>query len=259
MVKTFNMPAETRLYVIGDIHGRSDLLDKMLELIHRDLKKHGWRDSLTITLGDYVDRGPDSRGVLDRLVRNPFPGHYIALRGNHELLFESFLDNGARSEIWRQLGGLETLHSYGVPISEVMVGRGTKEAARALKLAMPKVHRAFLSSLRNSICIDNYFFCHAGVRPSVSLAQQNENDLLWIRDEFLNSEKDFGKMIIHGHSPNEWPEVRRNRINIDTGAFATGRLTCLVIDDGRGRFLFSDEPVPRDRVKRQSRNTRVRN
>jgi serine/threonine protein phosphatase 1 len=258
MVTEFNMPAETRLYVIGDIHGRSDLLDKLLELIHRDLKQHGRRDSLTITLGDYVDRGPDSRGVLDRLVRNPFPGHFIALRGNHELLFESFLDDGASSEVWRQLGGLETLHSYGVPVSEVMVGKGAKEAARALKLAVPRTHRAFLASLKNSLCIDGYYFCHAGVRPSVPLERQSENDLLWIRDEFLKSENDFGKVVIHGHSPHEWPEVKRNRINIDTGAFATGRLTCLVIDDGRGRFLFTDEPIPRGRVKRQSQNKRVR-
>ena len=226
-------------YVIPDIHGRSDLLDQMIEVIGRDIDQHGWRETLTITLGDYVDRGPDSRGVLERLARNPFPGHYIALRGNHEVLFESFLQNGVDADIWRQLGGLETLASYGIPLSGVMVGKGGKEAARALQLIVPKQHRAFLSSLRNCLCLDAYFFCHAGVRPGVPLDRQSENDLFWIRDEFLTSDNDFGKMIIHGHSPHEWPEVKRNRVNIDTGAFATGRLTCLVIENGRGRFLFT--------------------
>ena len=155
------------------------------------------------------------------------------------MLFESFLRDGSCADIWRQLGGLETLHSYGVPVGEIMVGKGAKEAARALGLMVPKVHRAFLSSLKNSVSINGYFFCHAGVRPSVPLDQQNENDLFWIRDEFLTCDNDFGKMIIHGHSPHEWPEVKRNRVNIDTGAFATGRLTCLVIEDSRGRFLFT--------------------
>jgi serine/threonine protein phosphatase 1 len=239
MTNAFEIPEGMRLYVIGDIHGRSDLLDQMMEVIHRDIEKRGWRESLTITLGDYVDRGPDSRGVLERLARNPFPGHYMALRGNHEVLFESFLRDGSYADIWRQLGGLETLHSYGVPVGEIMVGKGAKEAARALSLMVPKVHRAFLSSLKNSISINGYFFCHAGVRPSVPLDRQTENDLFWIRDEFLTSDNDFGKMIIHGHSPHEWPEVKRNRVNIDTGAFATGRLTCLVIEDSRGRFLFT--------------------
>jgi Calcineurin-like phosphoesterase len=238
MSNDFEIPAGVRLYIIGDIHGCSDLLDQMVEVIHRDIEKHGWRESLTITLGDYVDRGSDSRGVLERLVRNPFPSRYIALKGNHEALFESFMRDGSDADIWLRFGGLETLHSYGVPVSEVMVGKGAKEAARALNLVVPKVHRAFLSSLKNSISINGYFFCHAGVRPNVPLDQQSENDLFWIRDEFLTSDNDFGKMIIHGHSPHEWPEVKRNRVNIDTGAFATGRLTCLVIEDGRGRFLF---------------------
>src|ERR1700726_3632016 len=121
MTDEFDIPIGMRLYIIGDIHGRSDLLDQMLQVIHRDIEKHGWRDSLTITLGDYVDRGPDSNGVLERLVRNPFPGHYMALRGNHEVLFESFLQDGSYADMWRQLGGLETLHSYGVPVGEIMV------------------------------------------------------------------------------------------------------------------------------------------
>jgi serine/threonine protein phosphatase 1 len=239
MTDSFEIPSDIRLYVIGDIHGRSDLLDRIVGEINRDIGSHGDRECLTITLGDYVDRGPDSRGVLERLCRNPFPTQYIALRGNHEDLLETFLRQPSVADRWRRLGGLETLHSYGIPINDLMLGRGFEEAARALSAAITEAHRAFLASLKTHVSSNRYFFCHAGVRPDVPLDRQNENDLLWIRDEFLNSNKDFGKMIIHGHSPNEWPQIMPNRINIDTGAFATGRLTCLVIEGDNGRFLFT--------------------
>jgi serine/threonine protein phosphatase 1 len=121
-----------------------------------------------------------------------------------------------------------------------MRGKGFEEASRALRASIPMAHLAFLSSLRNYLSIDPYFFCHAGVRPGVPLDQQNINDLLWIREEFLDNDFDYGKMVIHGHSPRDWPEIKPHRINIDTGAYATGRLTCLVIE-GRagGRFLFT--------------------
>lgn len=228
-----------RLYVIGDIHGRSDLLDSIVDQINRDIETFGDRESVTITLGDYIDRGPDSRGVLDRLARNPFPTRYVALKGNHEALLEDFLRDPSVAEQWRRFGGLETLYSYGVRTGDLMLGRGFDEAAHALRAAVPEEHRAFFASLKPFVNIGNYFFCHAGIRPDVPLDRQDIKDLLWIRDEFLNSKRDFGKMVVHGHSPNEWPEVRRNRINIDTGAFATGRLTCLVIDGERSHFLFT--------------------
>ena len=121
-----------------------------------------------------------------------------------------------------------------------MAGKGFQEAARALNAAIPAAHKAFLASLQTCVITDSFLFCHAGVRPNVPLNEQTAGDFLWIRDEFLKSEQDYGKMIIHGHSPNEWPEIKRNRINIDTGAFATGRLTCLVIEPaGNGRLLFT--------------------
>jgi serine/threonine protein phosphatase 1 len=230
---------DVRLYIIGDIHGRSDLLDLMVDEIKRDIAKYGRRESLTITLGDYVDRGPDSRGVLNRLVRNPFPTRYVALKGNHEALFEDFLERPSAADHWRRLGGLETLHSYGVPIDNLMIGKEFEEAARDLNAAVPEAHRKFLDSLETHISIRDCFICHAGIRPSVPLDRQDVSDLLWIRDEFLNSEQNFGKIIIHGHTPHEWPEVKPNRVNIDTGAFATGRLTCLVIDGDKARFLYT--------------------
>lgn len=227
-----------RLYVIGDIHGRLDLLDRMIDEIRRDTEQSE-PECLTVTLGDYIDRGPDSRGVLDRLARNPFPARYIALRGNHELLFENFLSDPAVGEHWRRLGGLETLHSYGVPVASLMIGKDYDQAAEQLRNAVPPEHFQFLASLRTSLDCGRYFLCHAGIRPGIPFGRQSEEDLLWIRDEFLNSRMDFGKIVIHGHTPTEEPEVLPNRINIDTGAFATGRLTCVVLEGERQRFLHA--------------------
>ena len=227
---------KTRLYAIGDIHGRLDLLDRVITAIERDVEAHG-SDALTVTLGDYIDRGPKSRGVLDRLIPNPFPTPHIALKGNHEVLLESFLANPATAEHWRRLGGLETLHSYGVSVSGLMVGKNYDEAADRLREAMPAEHLKFLQSLKTSHSHGKYFLCHAGVRPGVPLDRQNDEDLLWIRDEFLSSKMNFGKIVVHGHTPMESPEVLPNRINIDTGAFATGQLTCVVLDESGHRFL----------------------
>jgi len=226
-----------RTYVIGDIHGRSDLLDQIVEEIKRDLETSPVAEGLTVTLGDYVDRGPDSRGVLDRLARNPFPTRYIALKGNHEALFEAFLRDPTVASQWRRWGGLETLHSYGVPVAQVMVGKGFEEASNALRQSVPQEHFRFLGSLRFSLSLGDYFLCHAGVRPGVPLEHQQPEDLLWIREEFLNSRVSFGKVVVHGHTPTASPEVLPTRINIDTGAFATGRLTCLVLEGESRRFL----------------------
>jgi serine/threonine protein phosphatase 1 len=225
-----------RLYVIGDIHGRLDLLDQVINAIHRDVEEHG-SGALTVTLGDYIDRGPASRGVLDRLIRNPFPTPLIALKGNHEALLEAFLANPAVGKHWRDLGGAETLHSYGVPAGTLMMEKNCTEVVDRLRAVLPAEHLTFLQSLKTSLSHGKYFLCHAGVRPGVPLEQQTEEDLLWIRDEFLNSKTDFGKIIVHGHTPKPKPEVLPNRINIDTGAFATGRLTCVVLEGDVHRFL----------------------
>jgi serine/threonine protein phosphatase 1 len=231
------MPEPERLYVVGDIHGRSDLLDRLTAEIVRDLAAHPVASSLTVTLGDYVDRGADSRGVLDRLIRNPFPTPLISLKGNHEALMAALLEDPALASHWRRLGGLETLHSYGVPVASLMIGKGYEQASVDLRAVMPPTHLAFLTSLRTSMTVGRYFLCHAGVRPGVPLERQAEQDLLWIRDEFLSSRADFGKIVVHGHTPVETPEVLPNRINVDTGAYMTGRLTCAVLEGERVRFL----------------------
>ena len=225
-----------RCYVIGDIHGRLDLLDQLITKINRNAKEYGG-ECLTVTLGDYIDRGPSSRGVLDRLLSNPFPGPYIALKGNHEALLETFLVDPASGSYWRKLGGLETLHSFGIPVGRLMVDQNYEQAAGQLRASLSPAHLKFLASLRKSLTFGQYFLCHAGVRPGVSLEHQRTEDLLWIRDEFLDSRADFGKVVVHGHTPVVEPESLPNRINIDTGAFASGRLTCVVLDGERRQFI----------------------
>jgi serine/threonine protein phosphatase 1 len=231
------IPPPDRLYVIGDIHGRADLLECMIEQLHSDLEKYPIGNCLTVTIGDYIDRGMKSRDVLDRLAGNPFPTAFIPLKGNHEDLFETFLRDPSIGGRWRRLGGLETLHSYGVDVGPLMRGKDYEAAAEALRSAVPQAHLDFLASLNTALIVGRYFLCHAGVCPGVPLLQQREEDLLGIRERFLNSNADFGKIVVHGHTPVEAPEILPNRINIDTGAFMTGRLTCVVLEEERVRFL----------------------
>lgn len=222
------------LYVIGDIHGRLDLLDRLIEAIYRDAGARG-PETLTVTVGDYVDRGPDSRGVIRRLMGNPFPGRYVALKGNHEAMMMSFLADPRAGELWWLNSAVGTLRSFGVVASsdeEDFVG-----VAEAFRAALSPEETRFLTSLRLSLSVGRYFICHAGVRPGVPLDQQSEHDLLWIRREFLDSEVDFGKIVVHGHTPVPEPEVKPNRIDVDTGAVFSGRLTCAVLENGGPRFL----------------------
>jgi diadenosine tetraphosphatase ApaH/serine/threonine PP2A family protein phosphatase len=229
-----------RIYAIGDIHGCSDLLDRLVQAVARDLNEYPVEKALAVTLGDYVDRGPDSRGVLDRLISNPFPCEYIPLKGNHESLFESFLSNPSVGEHWRRLGGLETLVSYRVPVRALMIGNDFEQAAQAFRCAVPPEHLQVIASLRLSLPLGRYFLCHAGVRPGIPLERQSEKDLLWIRDQFLQSRADFGSIVVHGHTPAEKPEVLPNRINVDTGAYMTSCLTCAVLDREPLRFLSTE-------------------
>jgi serine/threonine protein phosphatase 1 len=230
-------PEPRRVYAIGDIHGRRDLLDGMIEQIRDDLAEYPIEHALAVTLGDYVDRGPDSRGVVERLAKNPFPTEFVALKGNHEDMLIRFLRDPSIGATWSRNGGLETLHSYGIDVGQMMRDRGYESAAAAFEKALPRAHMAFFASLRLSLSVGRYFFCHAGVRPGVPFAHQREQDLLWIRDEFLRARTDFGKIVVHGHTPSPFPEIRPNRINIDTGAFITGRLTCAVLEAEQPRFL----------------------
>jgi serine/threonine protein phosphatase 1 len=234
------VPAGSRVYAVGDVHGRLDLLVWLHELIAADVAASGAQRKVVVYLGDYVDRGPDSRGVIDLLMRKPLTGfEHIYLLGNHEDYLLQFLENAAVGPNWCTYGGSETLASYGVrPPSSFTVRAGDFEIARlALAEKIPPAHVAFMRGLKLTHTEGGYLFVHAGVKPGVALAEQQAEDLLWIRNEFLDSAEDFGVCVVHGHTIVEAPEERSNRIGIDTGAFATGRLTALVLDGTERRFL----------------------
>ena len=237
-------PHGVRVYAVGDVHGRDDLLGDLARLIEHDCASAPG-EVVTVFLGDYVDRGPHSAAVVERLAAGRFPTPLRALRGNHEAVLLEFLDDPSALAFWRGYGGLETLHSYGVDVSKAMRGQDYEQTRDAFLAALPASHRTFLESTELSATIGDYFFCHAGVRPGTPLSAQTAEDLLWIRDGFLSYERPFGKIVVHGHTPVASPEVRANRINIDTGAFATSKLTCLALEGEERRFLTIGEPISR--------------
>jgi serine/threonine protein phosphatase 1 len=225
------LPEGVRVYAIGDVHGRADLLDQVFTRIDAHIAAHPVRRPVQVLVGDYIDRGPNSCAVLDRLIERASTNAMVLLKGNHETFVFEFLRNPSMLQSWSQMGGLQTLMSYGLIPSLNADAATQKNLAIAFRAALPKSHLALLGSLRSSFSCGEFFFVHAGVKPHVPLAEQREEDLLWIRDEFLLCEEEFGKIIVHGHTPVREVDVRSNRINIDTGAYATGRLTCLVIQD----------------------------
>jgi serine/threonine protein phosphatase 1 len=226
-----SLPPGLRIYAVGDIHGRLDLLDEILSLTEADIASRPTSEPLYVFLGDYIDRGSSSRETVDRLIAHSERNKSVFLKGNHEQIAIRCLRDRGLFDQWMRLGGLETLISYGVTHANPANGKSTAELQSAFHDALPRAHFRFFRDLQMSFECGDYFFVHAGVKPHVELSQQKENDLLWIRDEFLNSSEDFGKIVVHGHTPTREIEIERNRINIDTGAFATGRLTCLVIED----------------------------
>ncbi|MDB5605174.1 MAG: Metallophosphoesterase [Bradyrhizobium sp.] len=229
-----SLPAGLRIYAVGDIHGRLDLLDDLLSRIALDIASRPACSPVYVFLGDYVDRGSSSRETIDRLIELRKAKECVFLKGNHELIALKCLSDRALFDQWMRLGGMETLISYGVPpealASGLASGKQIAELQAAFHNALPQGHLRFFRDLQGWFACGDFFFAHAGVRPNVELSHQKESDLLWIREEFLTSNDDFGKIIVHGHTPTLEVEVGPNRVNIDTGAFATGRLTCLVIE-----------------------------
>jgi serine/threonine protein phosphatase 1 len=229
-------PDDLRLYAIGDVHGCDDLIAEAHAKIADDLASRPVADYRIVHCGDYVDRGPDSAGVVERLVRRQADdSRAIFLRGNHEEFLLAFLPAPERvGETWLINGAAETLASYGVLVGDYADFTALGEAFAA---SLPKSHLHFLDRTTLSVSFGDYFFCHAGVRPGVALDRQRPDDLIWIREGFLDSNADFGKVVIHGHTPVAEPEILPNRIDIDTGAVFTGRLTCLVLEGSGYRFL----------------------
>jgi serine/threonine protein phosphatase 1 len=220
-------PADTRIYAVGDIHGRADLLLDTIARIEDDLRRRPIAYAVEVYLGDYIDRGPDSSTVIDALAIRMVENGAVCLRGNHEALMEDFLRERIDFESWRQLGALQTLASYYIQPNE---GDTSADLRRRLLSLLPRTHELFLQCLHNSYACGDFLFVHAGIRPGVSIEQQDTNDLIWIRREFLESDSHHGKFIVHGHSPVPHPDIRHNRINIDTGAWKTGTLTCAAIE-----------------------------
>jgi serine/threonine protein phosphatase 1 len=231
------VPDGTLVYCVGDIHGRDDLLRNMSERVEADMKTRSFDRAVTVFLGDYIDRGPGSKPVVEQLASGEWPTSIIALAGNHEDFLKDFLDDAGILDFWRSQGGLATLHSYKVDVGPAMAGRDFAKVQAGFTTRLPKHHRDFLDALKTSAVIGDYFFCHAGVRPGVALERQSRDDLLNIREPFLSSEAEYGKLVVHGHTPSGAPEIRSNRIGIDTAAYATGRLTCLVLEKDQQRFL----------------------
>ncbi len=234
------VPEGTRIYAIGDIHGRLDLLEALHQKMVVDATDAGFKKILQIFVGDYVDRGADSKGVIDWLINScPDGWSRVCLKGNHEKMMQDFCENSKVAKYWSELGGLDTLRSYNVDVDlNPNQDEHGIEAIRADFIKkIPVAHWKFVTNLPPNFSVGDYFFVHAGVRPGRVLSEQEEKDMLWIRKEFLDSKIDFGKVIVHGHTPVPQPVVLFNRINIDTGAFMSDRLTCLVLEGDGQRFL----------------------
>ena len=223
---------------IGDVHGRLDVLDLLIAAI-REEPADDLRPVL-IMLGDYVDRGPASREVLNRLIALEGDATIETrfIRGNHEETMLSFLGEPTLGPTWCSFGGVETLQSYGVAAPLMGDPAEAWDAARqAFAAAIPATHVRFLQALEPAVEYGDYFFTHAGVRPGVELDDQDPHDLMWIRDDFLRGSATFSKTIVHGHTPEADAFVSDRRIGVDTGAYATGRLSAIVLEGLERRLI----------------------
>ncbi len=232
------VPPGSRLYAIGDVHGCAGLLKRLHGLIEQDAAAHPGSRKLAIYLGDYIDRGPDSRGVIELLLTEPLPGfEFVFLKGNHEDSLLRFLEDSKIGPAWLAYGGDATLHNYAIRAPDPADPDALLAAQRNLAANAPTEHLEFLRRCRLYHVEGDYAFVHAGFRPNVTIEQQSEEDMLWIREEFTLSRADFGKVVVHGHSITGRPDTRHNRIGIDTGAYATGMLTCVVLEGAERSFL----------------------
>lgn len=235
------IPEGVRLYAIGDIHGRLDLLDTLLDMIDADHSQRGEAEPQLIFLGDLIDRGPDSAGVVDRAIElaRDLPSTRF-LMGNHEEVFLKALDGDDRAlRFLCRFGGRETILSYG--LDEADYDRlSFEELMPVLIDLVPEAHRDFLASFEDVVVAGDYAFVHAGIRPGVAIDEQKPSDLRWIREQFLDHAGPLDKIIVHGHTITAEVEFRTNRIGIDTGAYASGQLTALVLE-GSNRWVLATQ------------------
>lgn len=232
-------PPNTRLYAIGDVHGRADLLSQLHRMILADAAPHVSDQKLvTIHLGDYVDRGPQSSDVIELLSNAILPGfETVFLKGNHEQLMLDYL-SGGDGRTWFNNGGDATAKSYGItPLEADLWGDGATDTRAALNHMIPEEHIGFLNNLALSVRFGDYFFAHAGIDPTLALDRQSDHDLLWIRHPFLTSTQHHGAIVVHGHSITRSVDFQPNRVGIDTGAWRSGVLTALVLQDDEQNLL----------------------
>jgi len=214
---------------IGDLHGRLDLLQKHFLLLD-EIAANSSKRLVEVYVGDYVDRGPNSAQLLETLIeRRKLTDRYLVyLRGNHEAMMLAALDDDAAFRQWVGFGGDTTMLSYGV--SPVLAIRETSKVRQEFKAALPEAHITFLRELEDFYVEGGFLFVHAGIRPGLRLEDQKLRDMHWIREPFLSSTTDIGLTVVHGHTPTLRPTFRLNRIGIDTGAYQTGNLTCVLIN-----------------------------
>lgn len=240
-----------RIYAIGDIHGRFDLLQILLEMIGEfDSTLARSKSTHLIILGDMVDRGPDSAKVLNYLHRLSSKRKVTVLMGNHEEIMLRAIDGepGVMSS-WMRFGGRATLRSFGIEPPEGAYDR--TRLAREIAKAVPKDLLKWMRSLPVSARSGDYFFCHAGIRPGVEINRQSKEDMLWIRDEFLENDESHGVVIVHGHSISPDVEVKHNRIGIDTGAYRTDMLTAAYLEGQRCGIISTGEP-PQNNIETET-------
>lgn len=231
-------PRGYRAYAVGDVHGRIDLLEQLLAAIDEDVRRRPPRKTLLIFLGDLIDRGPDSRAVVERLrtFRHERLKPYF-LTGNHEEVLLRLL-KGERGILasWLQYGGAECLASYGFDAA-MLEPSNERSALSTIRTIIPADHVRFISSFIDTLRFGDYLFVHAGIRPGIDLSLQSQSDLRWIREPFLDDKSDHGLVVVHGHTISNEVEMEPNRIGIDTGAYRTGRLTALAVE-GQDRWLL---------------------
>lgn len=230
------VPEGTRIYAVGDVHGRLDLLCELEALIDEDARSAAGLRIVQVMLGDYIDRGPESSGVISHLIARARERELVTLRGNHDGFLLDALVQPQALQHWCRVGGLEALASYGLDPAG-LGGVALGEVARRFTAAVPQAHIDFLAGTSLYWRCGDYLFVHAGLRPGIPLARQSAEDMVWIRYEFLDSSEDFGVVVVHGHTPTDMPVIRPNRIGIDTGAWESGVLTCLVLEGTSQRFL----------------------
>ena len=238
--RSSRVPEGSRVYAVGDIHGRADLLERLQRDIARDFAESACERGVIVFLGDYVDRGPASRDVIDILLEGPPAGMAaVHLKGNHEDFLLRFAETGEAGETWLMNGGGATLASYGVAEAADTFHAiwHMDEIRAAFVAALPERHLEFFRTLALHHAEGGYLFVHAGLRPGIALEAQSADDMMWIRDDFLRSDADFGRTVVHGHSPLPYPAERANRIGIDTMAYRSGRLTALALEGASRRFF----------------------